>query len=182
MNEAHKELEQLSQHDGLTGVANRRYFDQYLESQIGVARRHNRTLSLVMCDVDAFKAYNDHYGHQAGDQVLKQVAAAIQSSSKRTADIVARYGGEEFAIILPETGIKGAMRVAETARQAVAQLKIPHAYSPAGPHVSISGGVAATVWKGEDTAQQLITAADRMLYEAKRLGRNRVISAPAAAA
>ena len=97
-------------------------------------------------------------------------------------DIVARYGGEEFAIILPETGIRGAMRVAETAREAVAQLKIPHAHSPAGPHVSISGGVAATVWQGEDTAQQLIAAADRMLYEAKRHGRNRMISASPVAA
>jgi diguanylate cyclase (GGDEF)-like protein len=182
LNEANKKLEQLSQHDGLTGVANRRYFDHYLENQIAIARRHNRTLSLVMCDVDAFKAYNDHYGHQAGDQILKQIAAAIKASSKRTADIVARYGGEEFAIILPETAIRGAMRVAENAREAVAQLKVPHAYSPAGPHVSISGGVAATVWRGEDTAKQLIAEADRMLYEAKRRGRNRVISASPVAA
>lgn len=181
LDEANKKLEQLSQHDALTGVANRRSFDLYLGSQIAVARRHNRTVSLVMCDVDAFKAYNDHYGHQAGDQILKQVAAAIQSSSKRTADIVARYGGEEFAIILPETGINGAMRVAEAARQAVTQLKITHAYSPAGPYVSISGGVAAMIWQGETTAQQLIAAADKLLYEAKRLGRNRMVSALALA-
>ena len=182
LNEANKKLEQLSQHDALTGVANRRTFDQYLESQIAVARRLNRTVSLVMCDVDAFKAYNDHYGHQAGDQILKRVAAAIKSSSKRTADIVARYGGEEFAIILPETGINGAMRVAESAREAVARLKITHAYSPAGPYVSISGGVAATNWQGETTAQQLVAAADKLLYEAKRAGRNRMVSARAVAA
>jgi diguanylate cyclase (GGDEF)-like protein len=180
--EANKQLERLSQHDGLTGVANRRYFDNYLDTQIAVARRHNRTVSLVLCDVDAFKAYNDHYGHQAGDRILKQVAEAIQSSSKRTADIVARYGGEEFAIILPETALKGAMRVAEAARLAVTQLKIPHAHSPAGPHVSISGGVATTLWQGEDTAQQLIKAADQRLYEAKRQGRNRMIAAQPAAA
>jgi len=180
--EANKKLERLSQHDGLTGVANRRFFDKYLENQIGVARRHNRTLSLIMCDVDAFKAYNDHYGHQGGDQCLKQVAAAIQSCCRRTADIVARYGGEEFAIILPETGIRGAMRVAEAAREAVARLNIPHAHSPVGAHVSISGGVAATLWKGEGTMQQLIAAADQMLYEAKRQGRNRIISAQPVAA
>jgi diguanylate cyclase (GGDEF)-like protein len=179
---ANKLLEQLSQHDGLTGVANRRYFDKYLEGQIAIARRHNRSVALVLCDVDVFKAYNDHYGHQAGDECLKQVAAAVQSCSRRTADIVARYGGEEFALILPETTLKGAARVAETARYAVAQLKIPHGYSPAGPHVSISGGVAATLWQGETTAQQLIAAADKMLYEAKRLGRNRMLSARAVAA
>jgi diguanylate cyclase (GGDEF)-like protein len=182
LNEANKKLEQLSQYDGLTGVANRRYFDAYLEAQIGIARRHNRALSLILCDVDAFKPYNDHYGHQAGDQCLKQVAAAIKTCSRRTADIVARYGGEEFAIILPETGLRGAMRVAEIAREAVAQLKMPHDHSPAGPHVSISGGVATTLWKGEETAQQLVAAADRMLYEAKRQGRNRMVAASQAAA
>jgi diguanylate cyclase (GGDEF)-like protein len=180
--EANKMLERLSQYDGLTGVANRRYFDKYLDTQISIARRHNRTISLVLCDVDSFKAYNDHYGHQAGDQILKQVAEAIQASSKRTADIVARYGGEEFAIILPETALKGAMRVAEAARLAVTQLKIPHAHSPAGPHVSISGGVATTLWQGEDTAQKLIKAADQRLYEAKRQGRNRMIAAQPVAA
>jgi len=139
-------------------------------------------LSLILCDVDAFKQYNDHYGHQAGDQCLKQVAAAIQTCCRRTADIVARYGGEEFAIVLPETGLRGAMRVAEAAREAVAQLKIAHGHSPAASIVSISGGVAATVWKGEGTMQQLIAAADRMLYEAKRQGRNRMIAAQPVAA
>jgi diguanylate cyclase (GGDEF)-like protein len=179
---ANKMLEKLSQHDGLTGVANRAYFDKYLESQIAIARRHNRSVALVLCDVDSFKAYNDNYGHQAGDECLKQVAAAILSSSKRTADVVARYGGEEFAIILPETGVKGAMRVAESARAAVARMKLPHGHSLAGPHVSVSGGVAATVWQGEQTAKQLIAAADKLLYEGKRQGRNRMISAPAVAA
>jgi len=179
---ANKQLEKLSQHDGLTGVANRAYFDKYLESQIAIARRHNRSVALVLCDVDAFKAYNDHYGHQAGDDCLKQVALALQSCSKRTADVVARYGGEEFAIILPETEVRGATRVAEAARQAVAQLKLRHEYSPAGPHVSISGGVAATVWQGETTAKLLVAAADKLLYEAKHLGRNRMIAARPAAA
>ncbi len=182
LNAANKLLEELSEHDGLTGVANRRYFDKYIDTQIAIARRHNRTLSLVMIDVDMFKAYNDNYGHQAGDRCLKQVAEAVKSCCRRTADVVARYGGEEFAIVLPETGLKGAVRVAETVREAVAQLKIPHDYSAAGPFVSISGGVAATVWQGDDTIQQLIMTADRMLYEAKRQGRNRMVSAPPIAA
>ena len=182
LNEANRQLERLSQHDGLTGVANRRYFDSYLETQIGVARRHNRMLSLILCDVDAFKAFNDHYGHQAGDQCLKQIAAAIQTCCRRTADIVARYGGEEFAIVLPETSLRGAVRVAESVREAVAALKIAHEHSPAGPYVSISGGIAATVWKGEGTAQQLVATADRMLYEAKRRGRNRILAAQPVAA
>ena len=176
LNEANRQLERLSQYDGLTGIANRRYFDSYLENQIAVARRHNRLVSLILCDVDAFKAYNDHYGHQAGDQCLKQVAGAIQTCCRRTADIAARYGGEEFAIVLPETGLRGALRVAEAVREAVASLKIPHDHSPAGSFVSISGGIAATTWEGEGTAQQLIASADRMLYEAKRQGRNRIVA------
>jgi diguanylate cyclase (GGDEF)-like protein len=139
-------------------------------------------VALVLCDVDSFKPYNDHYGHQAGDECLKQVATALLSCSKRTADVVARYGGEEFAIILPETAIKGAVRVAEAARAAVAKLKLPHGHSLAGPHVSISGGVAAMVWQGDTTAKQLIAAADKLLYEAKRQGRNRMVSAPPVAA
>jgi len=179
---ANRLLEKLSEYDALTGVANRRYFDKYLDAQVSIGRRHNRTLALVMFDVDAFKAYNDRYGHQAGDKCLTEVAVAIQSCCRRTADIVARYGGEEFAIILPETGLKGALRVAEAAREAVEQLKISHGASPVGPYVSISGGVAASEWKGDDTAQQLIAAADRLLYAAKRQGRNRIVSAPPVAA
>ncbi len=113
---------------------------------------------------------------------LIRVAAALRSCSKRSSDVVARYGGEEFAIVLPETAVKGATRVAETALNAVTQLRIPHGHSPAGPYVSISGGVAATVWQGETTAKQLIAAADKLLYEAKDLGRNRMMSARAVAA
>jgi PleD family two-component response regulator len=96
-------LEKLSRHDGLTGLANRRFFDSYLAEQITIARRHKRSLALVLGDVDSFRAYNDHYGHQAGDECLKQVAAALQSCCRRSADMAARYGGEEFAMILPDT-------------------------------------------------------------------------------
>lgn len=177
---ANKSLEQQSLKDALTDLANRRFFDTYLIAQISAAHRHKRTLALVMCDVDAFKAYNDLYGHQAGDECLKQVATALQSCCRRPADMAARYGGEEFALILPDTELTGAAQIAEAARDAVTKLRIPHAHSPAGPYVSISGGVAVLL--GDTTAQQLITAADQTLYQAKQLGRNRMISVPAEAA
>jgi diguanylate cyclase (GGDEF)-like protein len=176
---ANKSLEQLSLHDGLTDLANRRFFDAYLAEQIAVARRHKRTLALVLCDVDAFKAFNDHYGHQAGDDCLRQIAAAIQSCCRRPGDKAARYGGEEFALILPDTGLIGAAKIAEAARDAVAQLKIPHAYSPAGSFISISGGISALLQKIDISAQQLIAAADQTMYQAKEQGRNRMISVQA---
>jgi diguanylate cyclase (GGDEF)-like protein len=176
LNDANKALRQLSLHDDLTGLANRRYFDSYLADQVANTRRHKRALSLVLCDVDSFKAYNDHYGHQAGDACLKRVAAAIAACCRRPADMAARYGGEEFAMILPDTDLEGAKRIAETARQAVAQLRIPHAHSAAAAFVSISGGVADLSRHPDATPQQLVTAADLTLYQAKRQGRNRMIS------
>lgn len=173
---ANKSLEQLSLHDALTGLANRRFFDKYLADQIAISRRHKRTLALVLCDVDAFKAYNDCYGHQAGDECLKQIAPALRSCCGRPADMVARYGGEEFAMILPDTDLIGAAQIAEAARDAIAQLRIPHAQSPAALFVSISGGVAVLLPNIDMTAQQLIMAADQNLYQAKHLGRNRIVS------
>jgi diguanylate cyclase (GGDEF)-like protein len=169
-------LEKLSRQDALTGLANRRSFDMYLAEQIAIARRHKRTLALVLCDVDAFKAYNDHYGHQAGDECLKQVAAALQSCCRRTADMAARYGGEEFALILPETELGAAVQVAEAARAAVAQLRLAHAQSSTAPNVSISGGIAVLVRRADMSAEQLIADADQNLFQAKRLGRNRMIA------
>jgi diguanylate cyclase (GGDEF)-like protein len=179
---ANKSLEQLSLHDGLTDLANRRFFDTYLAGQIAIANRHKRILALVMCDVDAFKAYNDHYGHQAGDECLKRVAKALQSCCGRPADMVARYGGEEFAIVLPDTELTAAALIGEAARKAVARLEIPHAHSAAAPYVSISGGVAVLLRKSDMTAGQLITAADKTLFEAKHSGRNRMVSVQAEAA
>jgi len=173
-------LKQLSLHDGLTGLANRRFFDTYLAAQIGAARRHKRRLALVLCDIDSFKPYNDHYGHQAGDECLKEVAAALQSCCRRPTDMAARYGGEEFALILPDTELNGAAQIAEAARDAVAKLRIPHAYSLAAPYVSISGGVAILL--ANNDAEQLITAADQTLFLAKHSGRNRMVSGPAEAA
>lgn len=168
-------LEQLSLHDALTSLANRRFFDSYLSEQIAVARRHKRTVALIMYDVDTFKMYNDHYGHQAGDECLKQVAAALRSCCQRPSDMVARYGGEEFAMILPETELIGAIQIAEAAREAILRLKIPHALSPTGPDVTISGGVAVLCRTTSTTALQLIAVADHALYEAKHLGRNRMV-------
>jgi two-component system cell cycle response regulator DivK len=141
--------------------------------------RNNRSLALVMYDVDLFKAYNDHYGHPAGDECLKKIAAALRSCCRRPGDVAVRYGGEEFAMILPDTELAGAARIAEGARDAIAQLKIPHEHSPASPCASISGGVAVLLRKFDVPVQQLITAADQALYQAKHLGRNRIVSAPA---
>jgi diguanylate cyclase (GGDEF)-like protein len=169
-------LELLSQQDGLTGLANRRFFDTYLGDQIAIAHRYGRSLALVLCDVDSFKAYNDHYGHQAGDECLKRVAGALRSCCRRTADMAARYGGEEFAIVLPETALSDALQIAEAARNAVAQMRIAHAQSPTASHVSISGGLAILLPNGNRTAEQLLLAADQCLYRAKRLGRNRNVA------
>lgn len=174
---ANKALAQLSRQDGLTALANRRYFDEYLAEHIAVAARHQRPLALVLCDVDQFKLYNDHYGHPAGDACLRQVADALQSCCKRPADKAARYGGEEFALILPDTDEAGATRIAETAREAVAQLDIPHTRASAVRHVSISSGVTVMRPGTPMSAQQMISASDRSLYQAKQLGRNRVVCA-----
>ncbi len=174
---SNKYLEQISLQDSLTTLANRRYFDAYLDKQIAMSRRYKWTLSLMLCDVDSFKAFNDHYGHQAGDECLQRVAAALLSCGRRPADLVARYGGEEFALIMPNTELAGAAQVAELARAAVARLDVRHAFSPAADFVSISGGVASMVWKDGTNAQQLIMAADQKLYLAKQRGRNRVVSA-----
>jgi len=170
-------LEELSVQDGLTKLANRRYFDTYLANQIAIARRFARPLALVLFDVDAFKGYNDHYGHPAGDKCLKQIAAVLRSCCRRPADIAARYGGEEFALILPDTDLTGASHIAEEARETVAQLKILHKRSATELHVSISGGVAVLLQQTDMNAEELISAADQCLFQAKHLGRNRVVSA-----
>jgi diguanylate cyclase (GGDEF)-like protein len=172
---ANRVLSNLARYDGLTGLANRRFFDEYLADQIAVANRYQRPLMLVICDVDHFKPFNDHYGHPAGDECLQRIANALSACCSRPADMAARYGGEEFALILPDTGLAGAVQMAEKARAAVAQLGIEHRYSSAGPHVSISCGVASfVVGMG---AEQLIAVADECLYRAKHGGRNQVFSA-----
>ncbi len=175
LGEANKTLESLSLHDALTGLGNRRHFDLHLAAQVAIASRHRRNLSLILCDVDAFKAYNDEFGHQAGDECLRLVAGALRSCCRRPGDLAARYGGEEFALILPDTDVVGAGRLAEEVGRAVAALGIAHPRSSAARIVSVSGGVAQLSLQWESPAAELVQLADRGLYEAKGAGRNRFV-------
>ena len=175
--EALEELERLATRDGLTSVANRRCFDQTLNTEWRRATRESRALSLLMIDVDFFKAYNDTYGHQGGDECLRQVAAAMSGVVMRSSDAVARYGGEEFAILLPTTDPEGACLVAERVRTAVEALQLPHSGSSVADHVTVSVGVASVAVTTQGVATQLVGAADSALYRAKEEGRNRVVLA-----
>jgi diguanylate cyclase (GGDEF)-like protein len=179
---ANRALERMSRQDGLTELANRRYFDTFLADEMVRARRSKQELCLALCDVDFFKAYNDHYGHQAGDECLRQVAKTLQAACRRPADLAARYGGEEFALVLPETNLAGAAQVGESVRTAVLQLQVLHEHSAAGSHVSLSVGVAGMLPGMEVDPEHLIAAADQALYQAKKLGRNRVVSLQAGGA
>ncbi|KAA0598037.1 diguanylate cyclase (GGDEF)-like protein [Azospirillum lipoferum] len=167
-------LRSLSFLDGLTGIANRRRFDETMVREWRRCARSHLPLSLIILDVDHFKAYNDQYGHQAGDECLRLVAEVLSDHARRPSDLVARYGGEEFVCLLPETDGPGATRVAEGFRTAVAGRRIPHAQSPVAPHVTISLGVATLIPSPEGTPEQLAEMADQLLYRAKRSGRNRV--------
>lgn len=166
-------LKAMSYTDGLTGIANRRHFDERIEEEHARARRSKTPLSLLLVDIDFFKPYNDLYGHVQGDQCLREVAMTLQSSLRRPADLAARYGGEEFAIILPDTPFEGARHLAETARVALEARRFPHEGSSVAPYVSVSIGLATC--SPDDTlgVQQLIEHADVGLYEAKKAGRNR---------
>ncbi|WP_228057249.1 diguanylate cyclase domain-containing protein [Tychonema sp. LEGE 07203] len=171
---ANLKLERLATLDALTQLANRRRFDQYLEIEWRRQAREQTPLSLILCDIDSFKSYNDTYGHPGGDECLRQVACAIGDAVDRPADLVARYGGEEFAVILPNTEIQGAVRVAEHIQLKISALQVPHAGSQVSQYVTVSLGVASMVPAFESGASILIAAADRALYEAKRLGRDRI--------
>lgn len=173
---ANDKLLQLSLQDGMTGLSNRRAFDQYLAEQMAISTRHQRAMALVLLDVDHFKRYNDHHGHHAGDECLRQVGAALQRCCQRPGDMAARYGGEEFALILPDTDSTGAVHIAESARQSIARLLIAHPQCASG-YLTISVGAAATMGPGPANAAQLIKAADEALYQAKQAGRNRVVLA-----
>ncbi len=172
-----RELERLSSLDGLTGIPNRRTFDRELAEEWARATREGRPLGLILIDIDHFKGYNDHYGHQGGDEVLRRVARALEEAVRRPGDRVARYGGEEFVVILPGTDREGAATVAEALGRAVAALGIPHARNSAAGHVTISQGVAARVPRPGEGPEQLVEEADRALYAAKRDGRNRYVLA-----
>jgi len=171
---AQQQLEALTTIDSLTQINNRRYFDETFLSEWNRLCRENHPLSLVLCDVDYFKAYNDTYGHQAGDDCLRDIAQAIAKVVKRPADCVARYGGEKLAVILPNTDLEGAIQVAESIRTAIKTLAIPHRSSSVGEAVSVSVGVASQVPNDNVAPSILIEAADRALYVAKQQGCDRV--------
>lgn len=168
-----QELEQLSLYDPLTGLANRRHFDNTLNTQFAWARRNKAPLSLIICDVDFFKIYNDSYGHQQGDECLSKVGRVLAKVAQRPTDLACRYGGEEFTLILPETSLQGARILAENLRLALYDQGIPHKGSKVADRVSLSLGVATYVGQFQKPAE-LTKAADDALYKAKENGRNRV--------
>ena len=175
LKKANDKLQHLVSYDGLTEIANRRKFDEYLDEQWRQGKRDRCELSLILCDLDAFKAYNDNLGHQAGDQCLQKVASTIESVVKRPLDLVARYGGEELAIILPYTSQIGAFQLAEKVRNAVKDLQIPHPHSPVSNYVTISVGVSSIIPRDDCFPKTLIRMADQALYEAKEKGRDRTV-------
>ncbi|WP_293276555.1 MULTISPECIES: diguanylate cyclase [unclassified Microcoleus] len=167
-------LQYLATYDSLTEVRNRRFFNDYMDAEWRRLAREEAPLSLIMCDIDYFKLYNDTYGHQPGDECLRQVAQVLQCSVKRSADLVARYGGEEFAVVLPNTDIEGAACVAERIAQQVRDLQIPHAQSGVSEYVTLSLGVACCIPAPMSQPATLIAIADESLYRAKAAGRDRV--------
>jgi diguanylate cyclase (GGDEF)-like protein/PAS domain S-box-containing protein len=174
--EANLFLQELSFKDGLTGISNRRHFDESLEREWSRAQRYNTPLSLILFDIDYFKKYNDFYGHQAGDECLRIVTSMLQAMIKRKTDIYARYGGEEFALILPNTDLEGARGIAELVRLAIEACQIPNAKSKVSEVITISAGVSTVNMNTMCTFNDLIAAADSCLYTAKQQGRNCVVS------
>ena len=177
--DANIELQKLAALDGLTGIANRRRFDEVLPVEWQRGQRERKPLSLLMCDIDCFKHHNDTFGHQAGDMCLKKTAAILTEHLKRPADLAVRYGGEEFAIVLPDTDAAGAMQVAEACRAHLAALAIENTGSASGDVVTMSIGVATVVPGPDSSVAELMSRADKALYAAKSDGRNKVCVAPA---
>lgn len=171
---ANQSLEALSRHDPLTGLANRRYFDELKETEFRRAIRHKTPLAVLMCDVDFFKVYNDTYGHMLGDQCLKQVAETLRSVFGRSGELTARVGGEEFVVVLPNINLPQATAAAERLRASLAQRELPHGGSAVSPYVTLSIGVAVLNPDTMDHFDQLLQHADQALYRAKRQGRDRV--------
>lgn len=177
LREANRVLDRLTAVDPLTHIANRRAFDQVLDAEWRRAVRTRSPLSLLVIDIDCFKQLNDSQGHQRGDECLRRVAQALEDGVRRAGDLVARYGGEEFAVVLPDTDPPAADRVAETLRQGIEALQIPHPESPVNPSLTVSVGVASAVPEIGVPTRTLVAAADAALYRAKHDGRNRVVSA-----
>ncbi|MDO8944320.1 MAG: diguanylate cyclase, partial [Desulfobacterales bacterium] len=177
LKKANTELHHLATTDTLTGIANRRSFDEYLEREWKRMVRKETHLSLILCDIDYFKNYNDLYGHQEGDACLHAVAQAVRSCVVRPGDFIARYGGEEFILILPDTPAEGALHIAEQIQKTVRKLGRIHAGSTVDPLVTLSLGVAQGNPSPKAKAEDLLQAADVALYRAKNQGRNRIVLA-----
>jgi len=171
---ANKELKLLVNLDGLTGLSNRRNLDRMLKMEMIRSVRYKQPLTVMLADIDYFKAFNDNYGHLEGDECLKKVAQALSSVCKRSTDLVARYGGEEFAVLLPDTTAENAMIEAEKLRAAVESLNIPHEHSSASSYCTVSIGVHTIMVEKSDTPESLLQKADTGLYQAKETGRNKV--------
>jgi len=167
-------LSNLAIHDGLTGIYNRRYFDETLAREWKRTMREKAPLSLIMLDIDYFKKYNDTYGHQAGDECLRQVATTISGALRRPADMAARYGGEEFVVVLPNLKLEDSAKFGETIRAKIEALKMEHKQSDANPFITVSLGIASVVPSSISSYEELVGAADKALYSAKNKGRNRV--------
>jgi len=171
--ETNRQLMELSNTDSLTGIANRRSFDSALEHEYYRLRRSNSELSVIMLDIDHFKEYNDYYGHVMGDECLRRIGRVLTGCVTRSVDLAARYGGEEFACILPDTGIQGAVAIAECIRQRIHELKIEHKESPVSEFVTASLGVATVRYSDNMSPADVVEMADRLMYKAKLSGRNR---------
>jgi two-component system chemotaxis family response regulator WspR len=169
------ELQRLTNVDGLTGLSNRRYFNDFSGPQWKLAARDQSSIAILMVDVDNFKKYNDHYGHLAGDEVLKSIGAAMLKSFARPTDLPARFGGEEFVVLLPSTPLDTLQALGERLRANIEELNIPHAASAVCNRVTASIGGAAVVPTRDDTLLTLIESADKALYAAKNAGKNRVV-------
>ncbi|MDH5301893.1 MAG: diguanylate cyclase [Gammaproteobacteria bacterium] len=178
LEDSNAELQRLSSLDGLTGIANRRRFDEFLDTEWKRAMRTKTSLALILVDIDYFKPYNDNYGHQAGDECLRLVVECLNKFFRRSTDLFARYGGEEFVIVLPENDLRSAFQLAKKLNQAVNELNMPHGYSKVSDHVTISLGVACCEPAIDcDTTTSLIEKADQALYDAKESGRNQAKAA-----
>lgn len=172
-----KQLEELSYQDGLTGVANRRMFDNRFQMEWSNAQRNSLPLSLILLDIDYFKQYNDHYGHVRGDDCLKSVGQALSGAAVRPRDLLARYGGEEFVLLLPETDAQAAAQVAERCRQLIREQNIQHAHSQVAPLLTISLGVGTLVPGPFDQPEAFLERVDSLLYKAKHQGRDQAVLA-----
>ncbi len=179
LEESNEALRLLSCMDGLTSIANRRHFDDFMQKEWLRANREKTTISLMLIDIDFFKSYNDNYGHQKGDEALKLVADTLNQGIRRPADLLARYGGEEFVMVLPETALAGAAKLAEDMTRSIYALRSPHQYSEVEEYITVSMGVACCEPDNRyNSVETLINAADKALYLAKAQGRNQVVISP----